>query len=92
MPSVKTERSNSMPEKQKLAFPGSSAFQCSALSVLRSNMVIFFFSVFALIGMIFLAVMCLVMIFEATIFHLILLQTVALHKTKKGEKQGGGKF
>ena len=82
MPSVKTERSNSMPEKQKPTFPGSSAFQCSALSVLRSNMVIFFFSVFALIGMIFhvFGRQTLVMIFAAKIFHFTGLQTVALQK------------
>ena len=88
MPSVKTERSNSMPEKQKPTFPGSSAFQCSALSVLRSNMVIFFFSVFALIGMIFhvFGRQTLVMIFAATIFHFTGLQTVALLKKLKRGK------
>ena len=77
-----------MPEKQKLTFPGSSAFQCSALSVLRSNMVIFFFSVFALIGMIFhvFGRQTLVMIFAATIFHFTGLQTVALLKKLKRGK------
>ena len=63
MPSVKTERFNSLPEKNKRwLFPGSPAFQCSALSVLRSD-IVHLSSFFALIGVIFLAVMCLVIIF-----------------------------
>ena len=63
MPSVKTERFNSLPEKNKRwLFPGSPAFQCSALSVLRSD-IVHLSSFFALIWVIFLAVMCLVIIF-----------------------------
>ena len=47
----------------------------------------FFLFFFRLIEMIFLAVMCLVMIFAATIFHFTRSQTVALLKTKKGENK-----
>ena len=88
MPSVKTERSNSLPEKQKMTISWFFCFSvfCSQCSEVWYGD--FFFSVFALIGMIFhvFGRQTFVMIFAATIFHFTGLQTVALLKKLKRGK------